>query len=78
MPVSRIERIIRGTSIGAVERSTNGFYVCLSEGSNMETQEFLTLDEVADFLRNNPRAGVRMNPEWSKIVKNIFIDGLPR
>ena len=43
---------------------------------NAETPS--TLEAVAMFLRANPRGGVRMTPNGSKIVEHIFIDGIPR
>ena len=44
----------------------------------MGPETFSTLDEVAAYLRKNPKAGVRMNPGWTKISKHIFIDGIAR
>ncbi|UZE46987.1 hypothetical protein ONR75_18455 [Rhodopseudomonas sp. P2A-2r] len=79
MPVSRIEKIdASGAVAQQVELSTDGTYHCLHFGNNVETVHFTTLDDVANFLRANPKAGVRMNPGWSKISKSIYIDGVPR
>ena len=78
MAVSRIERVRGGIVLGRAEIDKDGTFKCLPESSNMHPLEFSTLDEVADFLRTNSRAGVRMNPGWSKIVKHIFIDGVAR
>jgi hypothetical protein len=44
----------------------------------MRPEKPSTLEDVARFLRTNPRGGVRMTPGGSKIVENIFIDGVPR
>jgi hypothetical protein len=88
VPVGRIERIVSGVVIGRVERNADGDFVCMDQGSNQFGPRYKTLEEVAHFLRNNPRAGVRMmtlnprnptSPEsWNKVVRNIYIDGVPR
>jgi hypothetical protein len=78
MPVSRIEKI--DTTGSVVQRAgvgADGKYRCFPFGKNVDPVLFGTLDEVADFLRKNPKAGVRMNPGWSKISKCIHIDGVP-
>ncbi len=78
MPIGRIERIVGGTVKGTAEPSEgDGKYHCHYFGSNIDPETFFTLDEVADFLRRNKKAGVRMNPGWGKISKSVFIDGLP-
>lgn len=59
-----------------MERGSDGFYACHHFGSNVAPLALSTLDEVADFLRANPRGGARMNPGWVKIVRNIHIDGV--
>ncbi|MBB2841549.1 UNVERIFIED_ORG: hypothetical protein GGE64_005333 [Rhizobium etli] len=80
--VTRIEKIVGGVAVQWVERAKNGknkgLFVCLADGSNKDQIPLSTLDQVADYLRVNPRAGVRMNPDWSKVVEHICIDGLPR
>lgn len=76
MPVCRIERVISGAMTGRVERGSDGLFACHVFGSNVDPLGFATLDEVADFLRSTPRAGVRMNPNWVRITKNIYIDGI--
>lgn len=80
--VARIEKIVGGTRIQTVERAkagkNRGLFVCLADGSNKEQVPFRTLDDVADYLAANPGAGVRMNPNWSKVVDFIHIDGHPR
>jgi len=78
MPVERIERIVGGKVMQRAERNARGVYVCNAAGTNEGPIEFASLDDVADYLRRNPRSGVRMNPGWSKISKHVFIDGLPR
>lgn len=74
----RIERVIRGVVRGTPKLHANGKYKCLVFGKNVEPVEVSTLEEVAEFLRANPRGGVRMEPGDGKVSKNIFIDGKPR
>ncbi len=76
MPVSRIERIVGGLVIGRVESGSDGNYSCHHFGSNVAPVLHARLDDVADFLRAHPRSGVRMNPGWGKISRNIYIDGV--
>lgn len=76
MPVTRIERIVGGRVTGPVERGSDGLFACHDFGSNVTPTRLATLDEVADFLRSRPRTGVRMNPGWSRIITNIYIDGV--
>jgi hypothetical protein len=76
MPVARIERIVSGSVTGRVERGSDGLFACHDFGSNVTPTRFATLDEVADFLRSRPGSGVRMNPGWGRITKNIYIDGV--
>lgn len=80
--VTRIEKIVGGAKVQSVERAkagkNRGLFVCLADGSNKEQVPFSTLDDVADYLTANPSAGVRMNPDWSKVVDFIHIDGRPR
>jgi hypothetical protein len=59
-----------------VERGSDGFFACHEFGSNVAPTRLASLDDVADFLRSQPRSGVRMNPGWDKITKNIHIDGV--
>ena len=78
MAVERIEKIVSGVVVQRAEPNRDGFYACLPLGTNMGPILFSTLDDVADYLRKNRGAGVRMNPRWSKISRSVFIDGLPR
>lgn len=79
MPVRVIERIEAGVATARVERGKkSGKFECHHFGSNVAALLFDRLDDVAEFLRANPRSGVRMNPGWSKIVEHVFIDGSPR
>ncbi|BAU38717.1 hypothetical protein APT_01635 [Acetobacter pasteurianus NBRC 101655] len=80
MPVKRIEKIEGGVVTKRAEVNAKGFYVCLPFGCNLlrDAKLFRNLDDVAKYLRANPKAGVRMNPGWGKISEDIFIDGLPR
>ena len=78
MAVTRIERIKGGAVVGAAATNSDGFYECLERGKNVDPIKVRSLDDVAAFLRAHPQSGVRMNPRWGKIVKNIYIDGVPR
>lgn len=76
MPIARVERIIGGIVQGRAERGSDGRFVCHELGSNVNPVALPTLEDVADYLRANPSSGVRMNPGWVKIVRNIYIDGV--
>lgn len=76
MPVSRIERIVGGVVTGRVERGSDGLFACHVFGSNVDATPLASLDDVADFLRAHPRSGVRMNPQWKRITRNIYIDSV--
>lgn len=76
MPVARIERVDGGIVTGRVERGSDGLFACHEFGSNVAPTRLASLDDVADFLRSRPRSGVRMNPGWVRITKNIYIDGV--
>lgn len=76
MPVARIERVIGGIVTGRVERGSDGLFACHDFGSNVTPTRLSSLDDVADFLRSRPRSGVRMNPGWGRITRNIYIDGV--
>jgi hypothetical protein len=79
MAVTKIEKIVRGRIVARAARGkTTGKYHCHAFGSNVNAVMFSDLDGVATFLRSNPGSGVRMNPGFSKIVDDIFIDGVPR
>lgn len=75
MAISRIERIIGSVVTAKAERDPGGMFVGHRFGSNVNPVRFSSLDDVSDFLRANPGSGVRMNPGWSKISKNIYLDG---
>jgi hypothetical protein len=76
MAVARIELIVGGTVTGRVERSSDGLFACHDFGSNVTPTRVATLDDVADFPRSRPRSGVRMNPGWGRIARNLYIDGV--
>jgi hypothetical protein len=79
MPVARIEKFERGVAVQRAEPASNdGKYRCFVAGRNTDPVLLTTLDQVADFLRSNPRSGVRMNPGWGLIRDDIHIDGSPR
>jgi hypothetical protein len=78
MAIGSIERIQKGILTGTTERhDKDGTYHCHAFGSNVDPVRLPTLDDVAAYLRANPKAGVRMSPKWQKISKNIFVDGHP-
>ncbi|RWO62350.1 MAG: hypothetical protein EOS17_31605 [Mesorhizobium sp.] len=70
MPVARIERVIGGM-VGS-----DGYFACHHFGSNVHPAHLSSLDEVADFLRSHLGSGVRMDPGWAKIERNLHIDGV--
>jgi hypothetical protein len=76
MPVARIERVIGGLVTAWAEPGSDGYFACHHFGSNVHPAHLSSLDEVADFLRSHLGSGVRMNPGWVKIVRNIHIDGV--
>jgi hypothetical protein len=80
--VTRIEKIVGSLVVQraavAKREMHKGKYVSYPQGSNMDKIPFLTLDDVADFLRTNPGSWVRMDPGSSKVVEFIYIDGHPR
>ena len=76
--VAKIERITGGVVMNRVEPDEDGYFHCLPQGRNMGPILKPSLDDVADWLRANPKGGVRMNPTWTKLSRNIFIDGVPR
>lgn len=76
MPITKIERIVSGLATGVVQRDSAGNFICHHFGSNVAPLSCVSLDDVADFLRTYPRSGVRMNPGWVKISRNIYIDGV--
>lgn len=79
LPVTRIEKFdASGSPKQRAEPDADGQYHCFHFGTNVSPVYLRTLDDVAEFLRKNPKAGVRMNPGWSKISKGIHIDGVPR
>lgn len=74
----KIERIVRGHVVGEAKKHQDGRYRCHPAGQNIEDRWFTRLEDVAAFLRAHPASGVRMTPNGSKIVDNIYIDGAPR
>lgn len=78
--VIRIEKIEDGKVVQRAERGSDGFYHCYPEGQTMAKymKRYSNLEEAADFLVKNRRGRIRMNPDWSLIVDNIYIDGNPR
>ena len=74
----RIEWIVSGIVRGVPKVFKDGRYRCHYQGSNMYPEKPSSLEDVAKFLRANPRGGVRMTPDGNRIVENIFIDGKPR
>ncbi|MCV0398186.1 MAG: hypothetical protein K5872_11325 [Rhizobiaceae bacterium] len=54
---------------------SGGFFACHAFRSNVDATPLISLDDVADFLRTHPRSGVRMNPQWKRLTRNIYIEG---
>lgn len=76
MTVKIISRVVDGRTAMTAEKSRKtGMYHCHHPGENTNSVMFASLDEVAEFLAANPKSGVRMNPGWSNISKNIYVDG---
>ncbi|MET4015546.1 hypothetical protein BjapCC829_12505 [Bradyrhizobium barranii] len=79
LPVTRIEKFdSSGSPTQRAEPDADGQYHYFHFGKNVDAVCFRALDDVAEFLRKPPKAGVRMNPGWSKISRRIYIDGVPR
>lgn len=76
LPVARIERIMSGIIVAAAMPAADGRYACHKFGSNVDPVRLGSLDEVADFLRANPKSSVRMKPSWTRISRNLYIDGV--
>ena len=77
--VTRIEKIKGVLVVQIAERhASDGLYYCHFQGQTMFPTKFANLDDAADFLKNNKRSRIRMNPGWSLIVDHIFIDGRAR
>lgn len=74
--MSRIERIVSGSILASAEPAADGRYACHEFGSTMNPVRLNSLDEVAEFLRANPRSSVRMNPSWTRISRNLYVDGV--
>ena len=74
----RVEQIIAGTVVRKALLSRDGCYRCFPEGRKTHVVKLSTLDEVAAFLRADPRGGIRMTPTNGIIRKHIHIDGVPR
>ena len=74
LPITRIERIVSGSIAAAAAPASDGRYACHEFGSNIDPVRLSSLDEVADFLRANPKSSVRMNPGWTRISRNLYID----
>jgi len=77
--VTKIEQIKGGTVTKTAEpQKTDGLYYCHAQGQTMFPTTFANLDDAADFLVKNNRSRIRMNPDWSLMVDDIHIDGVPR
>lgn len=74
----KIEHIVSGKVVGTPKLHGDGAYRCFFEGTNMRPKKPITLEGVEKFLRANPRGGVRMAPSGSRIVEDIYINGVPR
>jgi hypothetical protein len=68
----RIEWIVGGVVHGVPKPCKDGRYRCFYEGTNMNPEMPSTLEDVAKFLRANPRGGVRMTPDNSNRRKHLY------
>lgn len=64
-----------GTGMVAEPRKRDGQFVCGPKGNNLTRAEkaFCNVESAAAFLCENPEWGIRMNPEWDLVYRNISI-----
>jgi len=57
-------------------RKRDGMFVCGPKGGNKIADEktFPCIELAAVFLCKNPTWGIRMNPEWDLVFRNITIE----
>jgi hypothetical protein len=60
----------------AEPRKRDGLFVCGPKSNNLKAAErtFTSVEEVAAFLCVNSDWGIRMNPEWDLVFRNIVIE----
>ena len=60
----------------AEPRKRDSMFVCGPKGRNKTSDErvFSTLREAAAFLCENESWGIRMNPEWDLVFRDIVIE----
>jgi len=78
--VHRIDKIENGLVTKSAERyhrDGRDLFECFEPGQTRNPRWFLTLDEVANFLREVPNRRVRMGPGNAMISRCIYIDGEP-
>ena len=65
-----------GTGMVAEPRKRDGVFVCGPKNNNSIAAErtFATPAEAAAFLCANLEWGIRMNPEWDLVYRNIIIE----
>jgi hypothetical protein len=65
-----------GTAMVAEPRKRDGRFVCGPKNSNLTSAEktFHNVEIAAAFLCENPDWGIRMNPEWDLVFRNISIE----
>ncbi|MEH6646607.1 hypothetical protein [Sulfitobacter sp.] len=65
-----------GTGMVAEARKKDGLFVCGPQGGNKISDEktFASIQAAASFLCGNKTWGIRMNPEWDLVFRNIVID----
>lgn len=77
--VERIDRIVDGNLENWIEkRKKDGKYICYPPGQTLGqfAITFDNLDDVAEYLLDNLQSSVRMNPNWDRVVDDIYIDGI--
>ncbi|MCZ4271100.1 hypothetical protein [Maritalea porphyrae] len=71
-------KIFKHSSEQVAERSSKtGKFVCGLKKKNTEDSEYVEFQKIEDaatWLCNNPTWGIRMNPGWSLIHRDIVID----
>lgn len=70
-------RIYKKSSDQIAERDSDGNFVCglkKKDNSLSKYEYFRTLEEAAAWLCTNSDWGIRMNPGWSLIHRDIVID----
>jgi hypothetical protein len=70
-------KIYKSTSNQIAEKDGSGFFVCGLKKKDKTLSKYVsfpTIEEAASFLLSNPTWGIRMNPNWSLIHRDIVIE----